>query len=151
MVRLRDHLNERSTVTDVLLRFDTEAEPKKVIDALTTNEGIRSFWTSQADVPSDVGGTLELSFSVAPKPFDLKLDQADDRTVVWHTESFPPHWVGTTIRWEVEPREVGSTVGFRHEGFKDDEEAGRVAFTWGMILVQLKELVEKGSAQPVFS
>ena len=27
----------------------------------------------------------------------------DDSTVVWRPQSFPPHWVGTTVRWDVEP------------------------------------------------
>ncbi len=122
-----------------------------MIDALTTNEGIRSFWTSAAEVPSEVGGTLELSFPVAPKPFDLKLEQSDDRTVVWRTETFPPHWVGTTVRWDVEPRDGGSTVSFRHAGFEDEEEAGRVSYTWGQIMVRLKEYAETGSPNPVFA
>lgn len=28
---------------------------------------------------------------MAPLPFDLRLEQSDDRTVAWRTETFPPH------------------------------------------------------------
>jgi uncharacterized protein YndB with AHSA1/START domain len=137
-------------MTDVLFRFDVDAPPAAVLDAVKTTEGIKGFWTSKADVPAEVGETVKVEFAIAPLPFDLLLEQADDQTVVWRTQTFPPHWVGTTIRWDVEPREDGSTVSFRHAGFADDEEAGRVSYTWGQIMTRLKEYAETGKANPVF-
>jgi uncharacterized protein YndB with AHSA1/START domain len=138
-------------VTDVLFRFDVDAPPETLLRAVTTPEGIRGFWTSRADVPADVGGTLRLEFEQAPEPFDLRLEQSDERTVVWRAQSFPPHWVGTTIRWDVGPRQDGSTVAFRHAGFADDDEAGRVAYTWGQIMARLKQYAETGRSDPVFA
>jgi uncharacterized protein YndB with AHSA1/START domain len=138
-------------VSDVVFRFDVDAAPETLIEAVTTGEGLRSFWTSRAEVPQAVGETLRLEFAQAPLPFDLRLEQSDARTVVWRTETFPPHWVGTTVRWDVESRDGGSTVSFRHAGFPDDEDSGRVAFTWGQVLVRLKEYAESGRAEPVFA
>jgi hypothetical protein len=63
-----------------------------------------------------VGGTVRVEFAIAPLPFDLRLEQSDEQTVVWRTETFPPHWVGTTVRWDVEPSDAGATVNFRHAG-----------------------------------
>lgn len=137
-------------MTDVLFRFDVEAAPTAVLDAVKTTEGIKGFWTSRADVPVEIGETLTLEFPIAPLPFDLRLEQSDERMVVWRTETFPPHWIGTSIRWDVEAGDAGSTVSFRHEGFTDDEEAGRVAYTWGQIMVRLKEYAETGRPNPVF-
>ena len=138
-------------MTAILFRFDVDAVPKTVLEALTTTDGIKGFWTTRADVPHEVGETLTLGFSVAPAPFDFRLEQFDDRTVAWRTETFPPHWVGTTIRWDVEGRNGGSSVSFRHDGFNDDADAGHAAFTWGQIMVQLKSYAETGNPAPVFS
>jgi uncharacterized protein YndB with AHSA1/START domain len=138
-------------VPDVLFRFDVDAPPDALLQAVTTEDGIRSFWTSRAKVPTDVGQTLELEFRQAPLPFDLRLEQSDQRTVVWRAQTFPPHWVGTTIRWDVEPRDDGATVAFRHAGFEDDDEAGRVAYTWGEIMARLKQYAETGRSDPVFT
>jgi uncharacterized protein YndB with AHSA1/START domain len=138
-------------MTDVLFRFDVEAAPEAVLEAVKTTEGIKSFWTSRAEVPAELGETLKLEFAVAPLPFDLRLEQSDERTVVWRTETFPPHWVGTTVRWDVEPGEGGSTVSFRHAGFMDEAEVGSVAYTWGQIMVRLKEYAESGARNPVFA
>lgn len=137
-------------MADVLFRFDVDAAPGALLEALKTTEGIKSFWTSRADVPPEVGETLTLEFPQAPLPFDLRLDQSDARTVVWRAQSFPPHWVGTTIRWDVDSNDAGSVVGFRHDGFTDEEEAGRVAYTWGQIMVRLKDYAETGKPDPLF-
>jgi uncharacterized protein YndB with AHSA1/START domain len=138
-------------VTAILFRFDVDAAPQTVLEALKTSEGIKGFWTSRAEVPGEVGETLKLGFAPAPLPFDLRLEQSDDSAVAWRTETFPPHWVGTTVRWDVGPREGGSTVSFRHDGFADDSDAAHAAYTWGQIMVRLKKYAETGSPDPVFS
>jgi hypothetical protein len=138
-------------VTAILFRFDVDAAPEAVLDAVKTTEGIKGFWTSRAEVPGRVGETLKLGFAVAPLPFDLRLEQSDEHSVVWRTETFPPHWVGTTVRWDVEPREGGSTISFRHDDFTDDGHAGHAAYTWGQIMVQLKKYAETGVPDPVFT
>jgi hypothetical protein len=138
-------------MSDVLFCFDVNATPEAVLDALKTTDGIKGFWTSRADVPAEVGKSLEVAIAIAPAPFDLRLEQSDERTVVWRTETFPPHWVGTTVRWDVDARDAGSTVSFRHAGFSDGDEAGRVAYTWGQIMVRLKEYAETSRPDPVFA
>lgn len=51
---------------DVLFTFDVDATPDAVRRALTTSEGIASFWTDKADVPAEIGDTLNLGFPGAP-------------------------------------------------------------------------------------
>jgi hypothetical protein len=135
---------------DVLFTFDVEAGPDAVRRALTTTEGITSFWTDKAEVPAEVGGTMTVGFPDAPAPFDLVVDQSDQDTVAWRTASFPPQWVGTDIRWNISGGEQGSTVAFRHGSFADDNEEARVAFVWGQVMTQLKRYVETGIPAPVF-
>jgi len=47
---------------DVLFTFDSDVAPDAVRRALTTTEGITSFWTDKADIPEEVGETLKLGF-----------------------------------------------------------------------------------------
>ena len=138
-------------MTDVLFRFDVDAAPGDVLGAVKTTNGIKGFWTSRATVPAAVGDTVSVEFEQAPMPFDLRLEQSDDQSVVWRTETFPPHWVGTSIHWHVTGREGGSTVDFRHDGLPDDTETGSVAYTWGQVMVRLKEYAETGTPNPLFS
>ena len=106
---------------------------------------------TRAEAPREVGGTLTLGFSVAPAPFDLRLEQSDNRTVAWRTEPFLPRWVGANIRWDVEAREGGTAVSFRHDGFDDDAAVGHAAFISVKIMVQLQRFAETGHPVPVFS
>jgi hypothetical protein len=135
---------------DVLFTFDVNAAPDAVRRALTTTEGITSFWTDQADISEEVGETLKLGFPEAPLPFDLLLAQSDDKVIIWRTATFPPQWVGTDIRWELPSGDSTSTVAFRHGTFADETEEGRVAYVWGQVMVQLKRYLETGVAAPVF-
>jgi hypothetical protein len=135
---------------DVLFTFDVDATPDVVRRALTTSEGIASFWTDKASVPTDLGETLMLGFPDAPAPFDLVLSQADDKMITWRTVTFPPQWVGTEVRWEISAGDGASTVTFRHGTFADETEQGRVAFVWGQVMVQLKRYAETGAPAPVF-
>jgi uncharacterized protein YndB with AHSA1/START domain len=115
---------------DVLFTFDINAAPDVVRQALTTTEGIASFWTDKADIPEEVGETLKLGFPEAPRPFDLLLAQSDDKVIIWRTVTFPPQWVGTDIRWELSGSDGTSIVAFRHGSFADETEQGRVAYVW---------------------
>ena len=135
---------------DALFTFDVDATPDAVRRALTTTEGITSFWTDQADIPEEVGETLTLGFPDAPLPFDLLLAQSDDKVIIWRTVTFPPQWVGTDIRWQLFAGERTSTVSFRHGTFADETEQGQVAYVWGQVMVQLKRYLETGAAAPVF-
>jgi hypothetical protein len=135
---------------DVLFTFDVDVAPDAVRRALTTTEGITSFWTDKADIPEVVGETLKLGFPEAPQPFDLLLAQSDDKVIIWRTATFPPQWLGTDIRWEISGGDGTSTVAFRHGTFTDETEEGRVAYVWGHVMVQLAHYVETGVAAPVF-
>ena len=139
------------SMTDINFRFDVAASPQTVLAALKTGDGIRAFWTTDAEVPAELGETLRLGFAMAPAPFDLRLERSDDTGVAWSTETFPPHWVGTRIGWDVRSHEGGTTVTFRHEGFAEAGDAGSAAYTWGQILVQLKRYTETGQPDPVFA
>jgi uncharacterized protein YndB with AHSA1/START domain len=138
-------------MADINFRFDVDAPPTTVLEALKTSEGIQGFWTATAEVPAEVGETLRLGFAMAPASFDLRLERSDETCVAWSTETFPPHWVGTTIRWDVRSRDGGATVAFRHAGFTDIGDAGSAAYTWGQIMVKLKRYAETGKPDPVFA
>ena len=55
-------------MADINFRFDIDAAPQTVLDALKTSVGIRGFWTATAEVPADVGETLRLGFANSPCP-----------------------------------------------------------------------------------
>jgi uncharacterized protein YndB with AHSA1/START domain len=134
-------------------QVDVAADQKAVHEALTTDAGIRGWWTDTAEVPERPGESLVLTFPSVPQPFDLELAEASGERVVWRAGSFPPFWVGTTIRWEVgdNPDGDGVRVLMTHDGWDPDNPAiGRVNVGWGQILGKLKGYVETGEPDPFF-
>jgi uncharacterized protein YndB with AHSA1/START domain len=138
---------------DIVMQVDTPANRETVRQALTTRPGITGWWTDQAEVPAGTGGLFKPSFAEAPLPFDLLVKKADDTGVIWQTQSFPPHWVGTEIRIELSdnPDAPGTRVLFTHAGFKEaDAGMASAAYTWGQTLARLKGYTETGESQPYF-
>jgi uncharacterized protein YndB with AHSA1/START domain len=102
----------------VLMQFDIDADPATVHEALTTEEGIRAWWTTHADIED---GRLETSFPDTTQPFEFSVRNGEER-VEWVTGGFPPWWAGTTIRWVVEPDpdKPGTRLHFSHRDYDPD-------------------------------
>jgi uncharacterized protein YndB with AHSA1/START domain len=134
-------------------QLDVAADRAAVQRALTTESGVKGWWTDQATMPDAAGGRLELTFPQVPQPFDLELAEASDERVVWQAGSFPPFWEGTTIQWEVadNPEGEGTRIVMTHAGWDPDNDAvGRVTQGWGEILSHLRGFAETGRPDPYF-
>ncbi|MDA0350931.1 MAG: SRPBCC domain-containing protein [Chloroflexi bacterium] len=138
---------------EILFTVDVNAEPVAVLRALTSVQGIRSWWTDRCDGDGAAGGTIKPALPVAPMPFELHVDGATDSSVRWtSTGGFPPHWAGSQVSWDVvaNPDGPGVLVNFKHAGFPSDDGIGMVAYTWGQLMTSLKAYAESGSAAPLF-
>ncbi|MFE6504243.1 SRPBCC domain-containing protein [Kitasatospora sp. NPDC057738] len=84
---------------EIALQFDIAAPRAVVLAALTTHDGLTSWWTTGVDRDGDV---LLFDFPDVPEPFRLRVERADPDRVVWtNAGSFPPHWAGTWISWDL--------------------------------------------------
>lgn len=130
---------------------DIDAPRPTIREALTSEKGIRSWWTADATV---TGERLDLGFPDAPSRFALRVDEVGDETVRWTSiGDFPPHWVGTDVRWQLmdHPSGSGSQIFFAHAGFAAaDPMLGHTAYTWAQLMGHLKRYAESGEAGPFF-
>lgn len=138
---------------DILLGAETHAVAPTIVDALTTKEGLSSFWTSESIAEPTVGSEARFGFQDAPVPLRMRVDRIEPNEVAWTCIGDFPFWEGTTVTWSLSPgREHGGTrVLFRHVGFPDEQpewEFASIAYTWAGILAKLKVLAETGSAEP---
>lgn len=140
---------------EIVLAIDAVADAASIYDAVTTQEGLASFWTSDVSAAASVGAQLRFGFE--PAPVDLMLTVADltpETRVVWEAgDDAWPDWQGTTMTWRLgdAPGEADTRVIFRHGGWADDYadgEFGSVAYTWALVLGALKDYVESGAPRP---
>ncbi|MET8545832.1 SRPBCC domain-containing protein [Kitasatospora sp. NPDC004799] len=160
---------------EIALQLDIAAPRAVVLAALTTHDGLTAWWTTGVDRDGDV---LLFDFPDVPEPFRLRVERADRDRVVWtNAGSFPPHWAGTWISWELadepgaaerpgapdRPADADRPAGeqpaaertrllFRHGGWQPGSEEGvpAVAGTWAELLVRLKDYAQSGKVQPYF-
>jgi uncharacterized protein YndB with AHSA1/START domain len=138
----------------ILMQFDLAADRDVVHRALTTSDGISSWWTARAEGPdrrSD--GELRVSFPDVPQPFEFKVIRADRERVEWLTGGFPPWWRGTSIRWDLadNPEAPGTRLLFSHRDYDADNPVIPIVTpAWAQIIGRLKGYVESGSRAPFF-
>jgi hypothetical protein len=72
---------------NILMQFDIDADRSAVHDALATEGGIRSWWSSHTDGPSR--DQLRVSFPDVPQPFEFTVSTDESERVEWVTGGFP--------------------------------------------------------------
>jgi len=129
------------------------APVEQVYEALTTTQGVRHWWTRDADLDSRIGHLGEFRFgSFAPRRItQVEVeDLLPGKLVRWRTlRSHHPEWIGTTISFELEPNGSGTTLRFSHSGFEESSECYALCTTgWAYYLVSLRQYLEEGHGAP---
>jgi uncharacterized protein YndB with AHSA1/START domain len=132
------------------------ATPAEIYRAVSTSDGLRSFWTADTDGGGSVGSEARFGFPGAPVDLRMKIIVLEaDSHVTWQCLGDFPYWAGTTVDWSISASATapGSLVTFRHSGWPNDypdAEYGLVNYVWGQIVGRLKEYVETGVPCPVY-
>lgn len=137
------------------------ASPEAVFDALTTVTGLASWWTAVTGSGSE-GGELRFVFTgaahveglmLAEEPLLIRVDTARRPSEVrWTVREcvLLPDWVGTSLRFELAPRESGGCeLRFRHQGLTPRlENYAAYSSAWEDHLASLHDYVETGHGHP---
>jgi uncharacterized protein YndB with AHSA1/START domain len=135
---------------------DIAARQSEIFRAISSADGLRSFWTADADAEPSIGAEARFGFPQAPVDLRMEITALDaDSHVTWQCLGDFPYWAGTTVDWSIAENVngPGSLVTFRHSGWPDDypdAEYGLVNYVWGQIVGRLKEYLETGVANPVY-
>jgi uncharacterized protein YndB with AHSA1/START domain len=135
-------------MVDILHRIGVTASPDDVYAALTTVEGLASWWTEDTGGDGSVGGLLRFRFE--PGGFDMKVLEAQPAELVrWEVVDGPQEWVGTEIRFDLTQEDGFTILQFRHGGWKEPVDFMYHCSTkWATFLMSLKNVLETGKGQP---
>jgi len=126
-----------------------EAPVEKVYGALTTQEGLAGWWTPETTAKPEVGSISRFAFG--PDYFkEMKVGELKPYSKVkWLCVKAFEEWIGTTITFELEPHQKGSTLYVHHDGWKAyTREFAACTYDWAMFLRSLKLLCETGKGLP---
>ena len=134
---------------DILHRVGVEgATTDQVYTALTTLDGLTSWWTRDTTGDPDLGGII--AFRFPPGGFDMEVvEQQPGEHVVWKVVDGPDEWVDTTIDWRLRQDDDLAVILFKHEGWSEPVEFMHHCSTkWATYLMSLKSRVETGTGAP---
>jgi uncharacterized protein YndB with AHSA1/START domain len=89
---------------DILLGVEAHVDAPTIVDALTTKEGLSSFWTSDSIAEPAVGTEARSGFQGAPVPLRMRVDRIEPNEVTWTCLGDFPFWQGTIVTWSLSPR-----------------------------------------------
>ena len=144
---MREHTTEGGDY-QAILRFTSP--PAAVVEALTTADGVTSWWSATTGDGS-VGGTLRIVFD-DDIPVLMRVDTARDDLVQWTCLGYAPlpDWAGTTITYALTPLpDGGCELAFRHRGLTPKLECyADCKSGWEHFLPSLRKHVDTGEGTP---
>lgn len=149
---------DESGTTNFKCSLRLDASRSSVYEALTTQAGIRRWWTESSDVDPRVGGRISIRFGQTFKEMQIDVLQADTE-VRWRVLaanlvvpglSRADEWVGTTIVFQLEPEAAQVTrLHLTHIGLTPQVECFELCSQgWLQFLDSLKRYVETGTGAP---
>ena len=134
---------------DILHQTTIEATPAEVFEALTTKEGIQSWWSVHTEATPSTDH-INVAFDNNTVVFKLRVSElVPNEKVVWTVEGGPPTWPGTKISWQLSSGETGTGVAFSHGAFPEMSDGyAMVNYSWGWFITSLSFYLKQGAGMP---
>lgn len=132
---------------DILHRVGINAPPIDVYGAITQRNRLAAWWTDDTrDTADDM-----IHFQFGDRGFfDMKvLERVPGSRVLWEVVDGPAEWIGTRVVWDLSPEGEGTTIRFKHQGWREQVDFMHHCSTkWATFLMSLKAMLETGRGKP---
>lgn len=139
-------------MADILHMVPIQASPQAVYAAITTEEGLKRWWTDDVSAEPREGSTAIFRFEGGQVAFHMEVDNLEPAEAVeWSVQDpAPPEWGGTRVTWHIRRGDDGNTqLLFGHRNWASTENSfPAINYNWGYYLTSLKEYLEKGEGFP---
>ena len=134
----------------ILHVFDVVVPRDKVFRAITTQEGLSNWWTTDVSVDPGVGGIIDFQFGGDFNP-DMKVTRLEqDRVVHWICVDGHDNWQDNTFKFQMRDAADKTRVIFTQDYARElsDEDYGIYNFNWGYYMESLRLYCEQGAGKP---
>ncbi len=127
-----------------------KSTPEKVYAALTTEIGLRQWWTADVKAEDKVGGKAEFGFDQRATVFRMKIVKLNPgKEVIWSCQGDNREWAGTRLIWKISGEGSVTVVRFTHRGWKAVTELYAICnSSWGELMHRLRDYVEGKNPGP---
>ena len=130
-------------------RIGISTPASDIYHALTTDEGLSTWWTTDTTGAGDVGSIIKFRFNGGGPDFEVTELTADSLVRWRHSGEMPPDWIGTEISFELDNQDKQTFVNFKHSNWKEASEfMAHCSTKWAVFLLSLKDAIETGTGKP---
>ena len=125
-----------------------KAAPEKIYEAVTTQEGLASWWAKQTIAKPETGFVNIFTFGTFRNEMKVT-NLVPNKKVEWQCISSIEEWIGTNISFDLEEKDGRTILRFAHSGWRavTDTFAG-CNYDWGRFMTSLKSFCETGTGTP---
>ena len=138
---------------NILHQIKIHASPERVFDALSTADGLRSWWTTDVAAEPIEGSIAEFGFQRRGTVFRMRIDElVPGRRIAWSCLGDHDEWEGTRLEWHLSPEDGGHVdLRFAHRDWRSLGGAYAISnTTWGGLMYRLKAYAETDVPDPLF-
>jgi uncharacterized protein YndB with AHSA1/START domain len=135
-------------MTDIKHKLTIKATPDIVYNAITTQQGLESWWAKQTVAKPEVGFVNIFTFGTAKN--EIKVTALErDKKAVWNVIHSAEEWNGTSIWFGLEGKDGKTILRFAHDGWRAETDFyAECNFAWGQFMMSLKSYCETGKGNP---
>jgi uncharacterized protein YndB with AHSA1/START domain len=141
-------------MVNIIHKIAVKAPLANVYAALSTVEGVASWWSRETSGESTPGGAVHVLFRT-PTGTELGRIEFDvveldpNKKVHWRIKSGPAEWIGTDVTFELSQDGDSTLVLFAHKNWREAVDfMAHCSMKWATFLLSLKALGETGKGKP---
>lgn len=133
---------------EIRINVPIAATPQKIYEAITTQEGLSSWWAKQTIAKPEKGFINVFTFGSFRN--EMKVTRLTSNTdVEWLCINSIEEWIGTKISFNLETKDGKTLLRFAHSDWRasTDTLAG-CTYDWAWFIRSLKTFCETGNGMP---
>ncbi len=136
-------------MTDILHDLPIRAPVSRVYHAVSTPEGLDTWWTARSAGKPQPGAEYQLWFGPEYDWRAVARQCEIDRIFELELTRAMPDWEGTRVSFRLTPTDEGTQLQFTHTGWPATSEHFRISsYCWAMYLRILRRSLEFGESVP---
>lgn len=133
---------------EIRINLIIKATPEEVYKAVTTQEGIESWWCKHTTAKPEVGFVNIFIFGKFRNEMEIT-GLITNKRVEWKCINSIDEWIATDISFDIEEKDRSTILRFTHAGWREatDTFAG-CTYDWALFMKSLKSHCETGIGTP---
>jgi len=135
---------------EILHQFSIKASPAQVYQAITEQDRLAKWWTSDVQAKAMIGAQNAFTFDNGRVTIRVEVSKlTPNSSIEWRCLGGLPEWEGTEISFDLEQNDSQTTVRFTHRGWeRPNGILALCSFEWARYLMSLRAYLENGEGSP---